>query len=254
MSYMALSQPATSPAFASGSAAKPLVAVNPWAALRTQIVNVPTSGFLGPAFCVEVPESDLARGSIFGAVLVTAIPRTQGTIADLYRGVLLDFAKDYGKVRTTSSQAVVETTKPLSQVVDDLRERSGLPAADVARMAGIQRRQLYYLADGGKTSTSREQRIRLLAQFVDRLFEQFGDPSTVRSALLAPVGRDLRSFVDLTTDGGSVQDATRILGRYLAARQSRVRHYVQTPRRARKHEQVAAKLIDTTSDIAPDTD
>jgi hypothetical protein len=191
---------------------------------------------------------------VFGAVLASAVPRTQGLLVDQHRRFLLDFARDFGEVKTARPEADIETTAPLANTVTELRRQSGLPAAEIARMAGIQRRQLYNLVDGGKTTPARERRIRSLASFVDQLHERFGDASVVRSVLLAPIGSDLRSFVDLATDGISIQDASRALETYLSRRQGRVRQYVQTPRRAREQERAAARLVDDTRDIFPDSE
>jgi hypothetical protein len=119
-------------------------------------------------------------------------------------------------------------------------------------MLGIQRRQLYNLVDGGSTTPDRERRIRALAHFVDRLFERFSEVELVRSALLAPIGRDLRSFVDLATEGGGIAEAGKLLEEYLDARGNAIRRYVQTPRRASKQQRSAAKAIEDTLDISPD--
>jgi hypothetical protein len=216
-------------------------------------VNVPTTGPTTHAFVVRVPNQELVRNAVFGAVLYSAIPRTQGLHFDQYRTVLLALARNWGRVRDTDPQErVVVTSEPLTEVLARLRGQTRLPAAEIARMLGIQRRQLYNLVDGGSTTPDRERRIRALAHLVDRLFERLNDVGLVRSALLAPIGRDLRSFVDLATEGGGIAEAGNLLEGYLDARGDAIRRYVQTPRRARKHEGSAAKAIEDTLDISPD--
>jgi hypothetical protein len=216
-------------------------------------VNVPTSGPTIQPFVVSIPHEQLVRNAVFGAVLYSAIPRTQGLYFDQHRFVLLTLARDWGRVHETDVQErVVAPSEPLTDVLARLRSQTALPAAEIARMLGIQRRQLYNLVDGGSTTPDRERRIRALAHFVDRLFERFSEVELVRSALLAPIGRDLRSFVDLATEGGGIAEAGKLLEEYLDARGNAIRRYVQTPRRASKQQRSAAKAIDDTLDISPD--
>jgi transcriptional regulator with XRE-family HTH domain len=227
------------------------------AAATGRPVSVPTqprhptpTGVVPSGFSVRVPQALLGSHSVFGAVLGTGIPRTQGLFTDQYRVVLLTLAKSFGEVAAPVVQA--RTTEPLGALLDRLRTSSGLPAAEIARMVGIQRRQLYNLVDGGKTTPDREQRIRSIARVVDVLLERLVVPSMVRSSLLAPVGPDLRSFVDLATEGVAVAAAERLLVDYLDKMNDAPRQYIQTPRRARAQEKEAAKAIKDTSDISPD--
>lgn len=228
------------------------------AAATGRPVSVPTqprhpisTGVVPSGFSVMVPQALLGSHSVFGAVLCTGIPRTQGLFTDQYRVVLLTLAKSFGEVAAPVVQAA-RTTEPLGALLDRLRTSSGLPAAEIARMVGIQRRQLYNLVDGGKTTPDREQRIRSIARVVELLLERLVEPSMVRSSLLAPVGPDLRSFVDLTTEGVAVAAAERMLVDYLDKTNDAPRRYIQTPRRARAQEKEAAKAIKDTSDISPE--
>jgi hypothetical protein len=218
---------------------------------KRAIVSVPTSGLFTSGFSVKVPQVYLGSNSIFGAVLVTGIPRTQGLVSDQHRVVLLTLARGFGQVLPFVEPGK-DTTEPLAEVLDRLRTRSGLPAAEIARMVGIQRRHLYNLVDGNNTTPERERRIRSISKLVDDLFERLGEPSMVRSSLLAPIGRDLRSFVDLAVEGGPIPEIGRLLTQYLDSRNDLLREYIQTPRRARENEQVAAQTIKDTRDITPD--
>jgi hypothetical protein len=219
------------------------------ATYRGLTVNVP-SGPTARAFVVSVPYDALVSDAVFGAVLCSAIPRTQGLHLDQHRYVLLALARNWGRVRETATDDI-QASEPLAGVLARLRTRTTLPAAEIARMLGIQRRQLYNLVDGGSTTPEREQRIRTLGHVIDSLFERLGDVGLVRSALLAPIGTDLRSFVDLATEGGAIADADKLLEQYLDSRGNVTRRYLQTPRRARQTERLAAKAIEDTLDISP---
>jgi transcriptional regulator with XRE-family HTH domain len=219
---------------------------------RGVTVNIPTEGLAFIPFVVRVPTNALSTNSAFGAIVVGAIPRTQSLSADQHRIVLLTLARSFGEVWTNEAEPPVEVSEQLTEVLGRLRAKAGLPAAEIARMIGIQRRHLYNLADGGSTPPEREQRIRALARFVDGLFERYEDVEAVRSALLAPIETDLRSFVDLATEGASIRDASKSLEDYLDNRSGAVRHYIQPPRRARGQERSAARAIEDTLDISPD--
>jgi hypothetical protein len=214
-------------------------------------VHVPTSGPTIQPFVVSIPHDQLVGNAVFGAVLQAAIPRTQGLYFDQHRFVLLTLARNWGRVREVDTENRVVPSEPLTDVLARLRRRTALPAAEIARMLGIQRRQLYNLVDGGSTTPDRERRIRALAHFVEGLFERLNDVELVRSALLAPIGTDLRSFVDLAIEGGEIAEAGKLLDEYLGARGNAIRSYVQTPRRARKQQRSAAKAIEDTLDISP---
>jgi hypothetical protein len=90
--------------------------------------------------------------------------------------------------------------RPLADAVQTIRDDSGLPAADVAAMIGVRRRQLYNLLNGGSASSERERWIGTLAEQVSRLREAAGDDARrVRAAILLPAEHD-RSFYDLACE------------------------------------------------------
>jgi len=218
---------------------------------RRETVHIPTTGSFASGVTVQIPTSELYARSAFGAVLVNAIPRTQGLHVDRYRVVLLALAQSFGSV-WTADEPTVSTAETLATSVDRIRKLSGLPASDVARMAGIQRRHLYNLVDGGNTTPEREHRIRSLAGTIDELYARLNDVDAVRSSLLAPVGADLRSFVDMAAEGEPIGHASRMLMEYLSRRNYVPRKYIQTPRKARAQERAAAEAVKDTRDIAPD--
>lgn len=77
---------------------------------------------------------------------------------------------------------------PLADVVRRLREQVGLPAAHVAAMLGVKRRQLYNLLERGRATSDRERWIHALAGHVDVLADAAnGDPDAVRAAVLRPL-------------------------------------------------------------------
>lgn len=87
-----------------------------------------------------------------------------------------------------------ETPPLLAEIVRDLRRWLDLPAADLASMCGVRRRQLYNLLRGETTSTPREAAIRVLHDIVERLRGILdGDDERVRAATLLPVGPNSES-------------------------------------------------------------
>jgi transcriptional regulator with XRE-family HTH domain len=77
----------------------------------------------------------------------------------------------------------------LAEIVRDLREALDLPAADLAAMCGVRRRQLYNLLSGDTTSTPREEAIRVLHDIIEDLGAILdGDHDRLRAAILLPVG------------------------------------------------------------------
>lgn len=117
----------------------------------------------------------------------------------------------------------------LSDAVKTIRESSGLPAADVAAMIGVRRRQLYNLLGGGSASSERERWIGTLAEQISALREAAsGEGRRVRAALLLP-GEGGRSFYDLACERD--EDALRRLSAELAGdlRAGRISGHVQRP-------------------------
>jgi hypothetical protein len=200
-----------------------------------------------------VPKNEIRSNTIFGAVLVRSVPRTQGLEVDQHRVILLRLACGLSDVRPEPER--VRSSKriqSLASAIDQTRRHSGLPVAELARVSGLQRRQLYNILDGGSTSREREQRIRAFADVVERLFAREASVASVRSLLLAPIASDLASFVDLVAGGEPIPEAWKRLEASLTQRGRQVRQYLQTPRVAREHQSDAAATIRATRDIAPD--
>jgi hypothetical protein len=88
----------------------------------------------------------------------------------------------------------------LADIVADLREWLDLPAADLAAMCGVRRRQLYNLLRGETTSTPREEAIRALHDIVGQLGSILdGDRQRLRAAVLLPVGPSGESIYSAAT-------------------------------------------------------
>jgi hypothetical protein len=87
-------------------------------------------------------------------------------------------------------------TTPLRHIVRNLREQVPLPAADLAAMLGLRRRQFYNLISGSRASSERERWIRKVAAGLERLRDAGAtEPSVLRAALLHPL-LDGRSLYD----------------------------------------------------------
>jgi hypothetical protein len=99
----------------------------------------------------------------------------------------------------------------LADVAEQMRDFVDLPVQDLARMAGLGRRQYYNLMRGKASSmktSGGEKRFRLLHHFLGELQEQLGDARAVRGAVLQPLGKfELRSFFDVAVEGGLDQMA-----------------------------------------------
>lgn len=118
---------------------------------------------------------------------------------------------------------------PLAEAVQAIRDGSGLPAADVAAMIGVRRRQLYNLLNGGSASSERERWIGTLAEQIAGLRDAAGDDQRrVRAAILLP-GAAGRSFYDLACERD--EDALRRVTVELAdeLRAGRISGRVQRP-------------------------
>lgn len=90
----------------------------------------------------------------------------------------------------------------LAEVAQRLRDLAGLPVGDVAAMVGLGRRQFYNLLDAGATSPETELRLRHLADLLEQLAGVVGeDPTTIRSALLTPVGSAAHSLFETALEG-----------------------------------------------------
>jgi len=177
-------------------------------------------------------------------LLSSALKRTQGPIPDQVRIYL-------GPVAGRMGRPVQRLEISTADVLQSLRERTGLPASEVAQMLGVQRRQLYKLIEGGSTTPEREARIRAVDEVVTDLYARVGDHSTVRSCLLAPLDTQLRSFVDVAADG-DIRVAREALWAYLEQRGDRpVPQYIERPRRSTRRRD-AAEFVRHTRDIAPD--
>lgn len=105
----------------------------------------------------------------------------------------------------------------LAEIVRDLRERLGLPVADLAAMCGVRRRQLYNLLSGETTSTPREQAIRTLHDIVVRLADIVDmDEERLRAAVLWPAGPSGDSIYSAAVSQDV--DALREIGRAVTDR------------------------------------
>jgi hypothetical protein len=83
---------------------------------------------------------------------------------------------------------------PLGDALQTLRSQVALPAADIAAMVGVKRRQLYNLLTRGRAPAERERWIHVLASAFDRIDAAADhDPARVRAAVLKPLadGRSL---------------------------------------------------------------
>lgn len=103
-----------------------------------------------------------------------------------------------GDVATISGLSLADVTSQLRAAVD-------LPVQDIARMAGIGRRQYYNLLKGKAEAMKRtagEQRLRLVHQQVAELAGVCQSPAQVRAALLMPLaGQQRRSYFDVAETG-----------------------------------------------------
>lgn len=125
--------------------------------------------------------------------------------------------------------ALASFAPPLAEAVKTIREGSGLPAADVAAMIGVRRRQLYNLLGGGSASSERERWIGTLAEQISVLREAAGgEGRRVRAAVLLP-GEGGRSFYDFACERD--EDALRRVSAELAddLRGGRISGRVQRP-------------------------
>ena len=175
----------------------------------------------------------------------SALRRTQGPLPDEVRVVV-------GPVAGRLGRPVEHPELSVADAVRALRERTALPASEVAHMLGVRRRQLYKLAESGSSTTpDREARLHALNEVVDELYARFGDPTIVRSCLLAPIGKDLNSFVDLVSEG-DVQAAREALWEYLENRGAReVPAYIERPTMSERRREDTGEFIRSTRDITP---
>jgi hypothetical protein len=118
---------------------------------------------------------------------------------------------------------------PLAHTLQELRVRTGLPAADVAAMVGVKRRQFYNLLASGRAGVDRQRWIHELASGIERLNSAASDdPARVRAAILKPLA-DGTTFFDRasTQDEGAVRGAVDELVAMLL--DGRVSGRVRTP-------------------------
>jgi transcriptional regulator with XRE-family HTH domain len=124
----------------------------------------------------------------------------------------------------------------LAEIVRDLREELDLPAADLAAMFGVRRRQLYNLLRGEATSPPREEAIRALHDIVFRLEGILsGDRQRLRAAVLLPVGPRGETIYSAAAsqDVGALRDVGRIVVDRLASGDRRGLVRRPSPRLAR---------------------
>ena len=218
----------------------------PHFALKFQYFSIPRVRWENePKVSLFVDPGDVWAMTQLRMLLASALRRTQGPIPDQFRLYVGPVAGRLGRPVTTASA-------PVAAAVRRLRDRSGLPASDVAQMLGVRRRQLYKIVESGSTTSDREARLHAINDVVDNLYAEFGDSSTVRSCLLAPIGPDLRSFVDLAAEG-DVRTAKEALDEYLKKRGDRpIPTYSERPRRSERRQQELAELARSTRDIVPE--
>jgi hypothetical protein len=105
----------------------------------------------------------------------------------------------------------------LSETVEEIRNMLDLPAAQIAAMCGVSRRQFYNLLNGQSTSFGREQWIRSLYEAINRLYRAVGgDGDKLRAAVLSPVEGG-----DSVLRAASAND-TRALNSIVEAMQQRI--------------------------------
>jgi predicted DNA-binding transcriptional regulator AlpA len=105
----------------------------------------------------------------------------------------------------------------VAQELERIRETTELTVADVARICGLKRRQVYNLLDGEPTEPHRAARIRKLSEMLMGWARQFPRPADLRSALFAPLGSDQRDFVTMMeqTEGHDISEAVAAFQAYL---------------------------------------
>lgn len=142
----------------------------------------------------------------------------------------LPYCIDLGETSLLSPRCFVGTVRqPIAldevatkdeNVADELkaiREYSVLSVADIARLCGLRRRQVYNLLDGEATEPHRAARIRRLGARIVRWSKRVSSPATLRSALLAPLDEELRDFVTIMSSEApnAEQEATSLFDAYL---------------------------------------
>jgi hypothetical protein len=124
----------------------------------------------------------------------------------------LGYIKTRGSARVASATEALPVAEPASQtslaeVAEKMRDLVDLPVQDIARMAGIGRRQYYNILRGKaetRRSSADEQRFHLLYELLSQLHERLGDARAVRGALLMPLEElDFRSFIDVAAESAS---------------------------------------------------
>ena len=130
-------------------------------------------------------------------------------------GTVVDDVKDVDVVGFVEAPVQVIEAAPqldLAEVAVQMRDFVDLPVQDLARMAGLGRRQYYNLMRGKAASmktSDDEKRFRLLHRFLGELHGHLGDARAVRGAVLQPLGKfELRSFFDVAVEGALDQMAS----------------------------------------------
>lgn len=160
-------------------------------------------------------------------LLVTSVSRVHGDMTNVLQNVFLR--------RGSSTRAVDGSVLKLSDgpfpspqpatggdtVAEELaviRNLTMLSMNDIARLCGIKRRHVYNLLEGEPTETHRAIRIRSIARVITEWAEQFPDPTTLRSLLLAPLEHTGRDFIAIAAseDSKDVDVANHLLKAYVA--------------------------------------
>jgi hypothetical protein len=222
------------------------VLATPFLASDFVYLSVPrTAGVNEPSVAFILDENDSWGATTLRLLLWGGLTRTQGPVPDQFRLYVSPVAERLGR-------SVQHPGLSVTEAVRKLKERTGLPASEVAHMLGVRRRQLYRIEETGSTTPEREVRLRAINDVVDDLYARFGDPAIVRSCFLAPVGQDLQSFVDIA-GSGDVLSAREALFSYLERRGARgVPEYIERPSKSARRQQDVSELARSTSDIAPD--
>jgi hypothetical protein len=120
-------------------------------------------------------------------------------------------------VRYSPAPATLPQDDRVADELEAIRSLTGLPVHDIARLCGLQRRQVYNLLDGLETEPRRAAAVREVARSLAVLAERLGSQAALRSAILAPLDAQGRTFLDLASrqSAGSVARAAAALDAYL---------------------------------------
>jgi hypothetical protein len=157
-----------------------------------------------------------------------------------------------------ASEVVIEAAPQLdlAEVAEQMRDLVDLPVQDIARMAGIGRRQYYNLMRGKATSmrtTADERRFHLLHRLLSELHRQVGDPRAVRGAVLMPVeGLGFRSFMEVAAESAdALQPAYDALAVALSAGETSRRRPLPPSAKMPADDERLAEAADFLRDYRP---